>query len=266
MKKLLLFVLMISIGLFASDEQLVIKGSTTVLPIAQACAEIYMDNNPDSDITIMGGGSGVGIASLIDGTTDIANASRAIKSKELATARANGRKPEAHIVALDGIAIITHKDLPIKDLTLKQVRDIFTKKIKNWKELGGPSKAIVLVSRDVSSGTFEVFKEKVLDGATVSNEALKVASNQSALTTITDTPFSIGYVGFGYLNSNVNAPKVNGVEATKANAIAEKFPIVRPLFMYTNGTPKGATKDFLDFVFSNEGQALVTELGYIPVK
>ncbi len=251
--------------IWAADDQLVIKGSTTVLPIAQACAEEYMDANPDADISIMGGGSGVGIASLLDGTTDIANASREIKAKELTTARSSGLNPFANVVAIDGIAIITHKDIPVKDISLEQLRDIYTGKIDNWNEVGGPSKQIVLVSRDVSSGTYEVFKEKVLEGAMVTDKALKIASNQAALKTVTDTPGAIGYVGFGYLNSKVNAPNVNGIAPTLENASSKAFPIVRPLFMYTNGTPKGMTKEFIDYILSEEGQSIVEEMGYIPL-
>jgi len=250
----------------ADEDQLVITGSTTVLPIAQACAEAFMDANPDVDVTVRGGGSGVGIAALLDGTCDIADASRAIKTKELAAAREKGIEPLEHIVALDGIAVVVNTEVPVDGLTIEQIRDIYTGKINNWKDLGGPSKTIVTVSRDVSSGTFEVFKEKVLEGEAVRDDALKVASNQAALTTVSSTPFAIGYIGLGYLSSKVKAIKVDGVEPSKETAKSGEFPIVRPLYMYTNGELKGLAKQFIDFVLSEKGQAITGELGYVPVE
>jgi len=252
--------------LFGTDDQLVLTGSTTVLPIAQACAESFMDDNPKIDVTVRGGGSGVGIAALLDGTCDIADASRSIKTKELASARSKGVNPVEHIVAWDGIAVVVHPDVPIDNLTIEQIRDIYSGEINNWKALGGPSKSIVIVSRDVSSGTFEVFKEKVLEGSSVRDDALKVASNQAVTTTVSSTPFSIGYIGLGYLNDNVKAIKVDGVMPSKATAKSQEFPIVRPLYMYTNGEAQGLAKLFLDFVFSTEGQEIVDELGFVPVK
>ncbi len=250
---------------FAADGQIVVKGSTTLLPIAQACAEIFMDQNNDADITVMGGGSGVGLASLLDGITDIANTSRSAKDEEQRMADEKGIVLHETIVALDGIAIITNKSVGIDNITVEQLRGIFSGSITNWKEIGGPDQQIVVFSRDVSSGTFEVFKEKILDGHTVSDMALKVASNQAALTSVTDTPNSIGYIGLGYLNNRVKAPKINGIEPTKANAAVGKFPIVRPLYMYTNGAPTGLAASYIKFILSDEGQMLVDELGYVPV-
>ena len=268
MKRIITVIALIALvfGIAIADDQLVITGSTTVLPIAQACAETYMHSHIEADITVRGGGSGVGIAAMIDATCDIANASRPIKSKELTKARAKGINPVEHIVAWDGIAVVIHTDVPVSGLTLEQISDIYTGKIKNWKDVGGPNKTIVVVSRDVASGTYEVFKEKVLGGGSVRDGALKVASNQAVATTISTTPFSIGYIGLGYLSDKVKAIKVNGVMPSKQTAKSGEFPIVRPLYMFTNGEPTGLAKQFLDFVFSSEGQTIVGELGYVPVK
>ncbi len=249
-----------------AGEQLVITGSTTVLPIAQFCAEEYMNAHEDADITVRGGGSGVGIAALIDGQCDIADASREIKTREIATAREKGIEPMDHVVALDAIAAIVHPDVPVDNLTIDQIKDIYTGKITSWKTLGGPNKPIVVASRDVSSGTFEIFKEKVLSGDAVDESALKLASNQAVATTIASTPNSIGYIGLGYLTDKVKAVEIEGVEPTVENAQSEEYPIVRGLHMYTNGEPKGTAKAFIDYVMSEEGQAIVAELGYVPVK
>ena len=268
MKKFITAIAIIGLvfGIASADDQLVITGSTTVLPIAQACAEVFMDSHPSIDITVRGGGSGVGIAALLDATCDIADASRPMKSKELTKARAKGINPVEHIIAWDCIAVIVHPDVPVSELSLEQISDIYTGKINNWKDVGGPRKKIVVVSRDVSSGTYEVFKKKVLGGGSVRDDALKVASNQAVMTSVSSTPFSIGYVGLGYLNNKVKAVKVNGVTPSKKTAKSGAFPIVRPLYMYTNGEPTGLAKQFLNFVFSSEGQKIVDELGYVPVK
>ncbi|MCK5832234.1 phosphate ABC transporter substrate-binding protein [bacterium] len=251
---------------FASGDQIVLTGSTTVLPIAQACAEAFMDINPKIDVTVRGGGSGVGIAAIIDGTCDIANSSRDIKTKEITTAKGKGVNPTDHIVAWDGIAIVIHPNLTIKGITIERLRDIYTGKISNWKALGGPNKNIIVVSRDVSSGTFEVFKEKVLEGGSVRDDALKLASNQAVSTTISTTPFSIGYIGLGYLNNKVKAIQVNGIDATAASAKSGTYPIVRSLHMFTNGEAKGIAKQYIDFVLSSKGQEIVTEMGFISIK
>lgn len=250
---------------FAKNE-LVIVGSTTVLPIAQECAEIFMDKNPNVNLTVRGGGSGVGIAALIDKTCDIAMSSRAVKTKEMANARAKGINPVEHIIAWDCIVIVVHPEVPVENLTLEQLRDIYTGKTQNWKELGGPSKNIVVVSRDVASGTYEVFKEKVLKDKTESDNALKAASNQAVLTTVATTPFSIGYIGLGYLDEKVKAVKVEGVAPSKETAKSQRYPIVRPLYLVTNGAPKETAKQFIDFVLSTDGQKIVDKLGFVPVK
>ncbi len=247
-------------------EKIVVEGSTTVLPIAQKAAEVFMDKNPQAQISVRGGGSGVGIASLIDGSCDIADSSRSIKENELNKAVANGRNPKAHVVAMDGICVIVHPSNNIKALTKKQTKDIYTGRISNWMQVGGKDSKIVVVSRDTSSGTFEAFSELVLNKDKVRPDALMQASNQAIASIVGKTPGAIGYIGLGYLTSSVKAVEVDGVAASKETVLSNKYPIARPLFMYTNGAPKGLTKEFIDFIVSSEGQKLVEEDGFVGLK
>jgi len=247
-------------------EKIVVEGSTTLLPIAQKAAEVFMNSNPGADISVRGGGSGVGIASLIDGTCDIGDSSRPIKDTELDKAVTNGRSLKANVVAMDGICIIVHPSNSMSALSKKQIKDIYTGAISNWKQLGGPDEKIVVISRDSSSGTFEAFGTLALDGAKVRPDALLQASNQAVASTVSRTPGAIGYVGLGYLSSSVRAVDVDGVKASKETVLSNKYPIGRPLFMYTNGTPKGLSKQFIDYILSPEGQKLVEEEGFVGLK
>ena len=251
---------------FAGRITLVLTGSTTVLPIAQLCAEKFMDQHPDVNISVRGGGSGVGIAALIDGTCDIAMASRPMKTKELKSARGKGINPLATVIAKDGIAIIVHPSNPLSEITLAQLKDIYTGKISNWKDVGGKPGKIVVISRDVASGTFEVFKKIVLKGAKTRADALMLASNKAVATTVEKTPGAIGYVGLGYISSKVKALAVDGVEPTKETVVSGKYKLARPLYLYTDGKPKGLAKEFIDFVLSPEGQKIVDKIGFVPVK
>ena len=267
--KILLIATLISLmvaPIWAKGNKITIAGSTTVLPIAQATAEVFMDKNPEINISVRGGGSSVGIASIIAGPVDIGDASRHIKSKELVQAREKGINPYENVIANDAIAIILHKDNPINGLTLEQIKDIYTGKIQNWKEVGGPNRPIVIISRDVSSGTFEVFNKKVLRGAIGASGSLMLASNNAVATTVKDTPGAIGYAGLGYVTDEIKAIKVNGILPSKQTVQNKKYPIARTLHMYTNGTPKGIVKDYIDFILSTEGQELIEEQGFISVK
>ena len=247
------------------DNKLVVQGSSTVLPIAQNAAEAYMNKN-DVEITVRGGGSGNGIAALIDGATDIADASRFIKKKEFMQARDNDIYPVPHRVAMDGIAVIVNESNSVKNLTLNDLKKIYTGEVTNWKELGGPNKEIVVVSRDSSSGTFEVFGEIALKGERVSQKALMQSSNGTVASTVGETAGAIGYVGLGYLdNSGIKAVKVNGVKPTNATVASGEFPIARPLFMFTDGWPEGLTSKFINFILSAEGQEIVKTQGYVPL-
>ncbi|MDD5668502.1 MAG: phosphate ABC transporter substrate-binding protein [Candidatus Omnitrophica bacterium] len=247
-------------------EKIVVAGSTTVLPIAQKAAEVFMNNNPDSDISVRGGGSGVGIASLIDGTCDIGNSSRSIKDTELDKAVTNGRSLKANVIAMDGICIIVHPSNSITELTKKQIKEIYTGTVSNWAQLGGTDETIVVISRDSASGTFEAFGTLALDGAKVRSDALMQASNQAVASTVSKTPGAIGYVGLGYVSSSVKAVDVNGVKASKETVLTNKYLLGRPLFMYTNGEPKGLAKQFIDFILSPAGQKLVEEEGFVGLK
>jgi phosphate transport system substrate-binding protein len=247
-------------------ERIVVAGSTTVLPIAQKAAEVFMNNNAGAEISVRGGGSGVGIASIIDGTCDIADSSRAIKDTELDKAVNNGRNLKANVIAMDGICVIVNTSNSVSALTINQISDIYTGKISNWKELGGSDKKIVVISRDSSSGTFEAFGTLVLNNQKVRPDALLQASNQAIAAIVSTTPGAIGYVGLGYMSSSVKAVEVNGVKASKETVLSNQYPIGRPLFMYTNGAPKGLAKQFIDFILSAEGQKLVEEEGFVGLK
>lgn len=248
-------------------ETITIKGSTTVLPIAQAGAEAFMNENPDVNVSVAGGGSGVGIAALIDRTCDIADASRPMKDKEIAKAKQNGITPMEHIVAKDGIAVIVHpRNWRTQNLTLEQIKDIYTGKVSDWKEISSHRGQIIVISRDSSSGTFEAFEKLALGGARVRPDALLAASNQAVVQNVARTPGAIGYVGLGYVSDSVKAVTVNDIRCTKGTVISGKYPLSRPLFMYTNGQPIGAVKMFLDFVLSERGQKIAEEQGYVGLK
>ncbi|RLA93513.1 MAG: phosphate ABC transporter substrate-binding protein [Deltaproteobacteria bacterium] len=248
---------------FAARSTIIIKGSTTVLPIAQIAAEVFMNRNPDVDISVQGGGSGVGIASIIDGTCDIADSSRPIKGKELKKAKIKGINLKANVIAMDGIAVIVHPSNKVNGISKNKIKDIYTGKISNWAELGGANKKIVVVSRDTASGTFEAFNKLVLDEEKVRPDALMQTSNQAVATVVARTPGAIGYVGLGYLSAKVKAIAIDGVAPSKEAVRSGKYPLARSLFMYTNGEPEGLVKDFIDFILSEEGQKLVEEAGYI---
>lgn len=251
---------------YTENKEIVIQGSTTVLPIAQKCAEVFMQKHPEANISVRGGGSGTGIAALIEGICDIADSSRPIKEEEIKKAKENNINPVAHIIAKDGIAVIVHPTNPISKLTIDQVRDIYTGKISNWKQLGGKDQKIVVVSRDVASGTYECFNEIVLKKQRVRPDALLQASNMAVASTVKRTKGSIGYIGLGYINPSVKVLNINGVEATFDTVMKGIYPISRPLFMYTNGKPEGLVKEFIEFVLGPEGQKIVEKEGFVPIK
>lgn len=259
-------VFVLGIGGFAWGEELRIDGSTTVLPIAQKAAEVFMKKNPDCKVFVSGSGSGTGIKALIDGTTHIATSSREAKEKEVASAKEKGVTLTGHKIALDGIVPIVHPSLKVENLTIQQLRDIYNGKIKSWKEVGGPDRPISVVSRDTSSGTYEVWEEKILKGDKVRADALLVASNGQAVQTVSQNRFAIGYIGIGYLDKTVKALSVEGKKASESSVRDGSWPIARPLYMYTNGTPSGTIARFIDFMLSKEGQKIVNEVKYVSLK
>ncbi|MFA5336096.1 MAG: phosphate ABC transporter substrate-binding protein [Candidatus Omnitrophota bacterium] len=258
--------LLAAAGTVCAAEKVVVEGSTTVLPIAQKTAEVFMGNNGDIDISVRGGGSGVGIASLLDGSCDIADSSRAMKDTEYEKAAAKKKDPKSYVVAMDGIAIVVNNSNNITALAKKQVKDIYTGAISDWSAVGGPAGKIVVVSRDSSSGTYEAFGELVLKGEKVRPDALMQASNQAIASIVAKTPGGIGYVGLGYVTDSVKALEIDGIMPNKGTVLSGKYPVSRPLFMYTNGSAKGAVKKYIDFVTGPEGQKIVDEEGFVALE
>lgn len=250
----------------AMAGNIVIKGSTTVLPIAQKAAESYMKQNPDVKISISGGGSGNGIKAIIDGTTDIADSSRFIKGKEVKLAIEKGMYPVPFRVAYDCIIPVVHPANSVNNLTTDQLKEIYKGNIKNWKEVGGPDRKIVVISRDTSSGTYEVWEKKIMQKERVSPRALLQASNGAIVQTVSKNKNAIGYIGLGYMNDTLKALKVNGIEGSEATTLNGTFPVSRPLYMFTNGWPQGDTLNFINYVLDPEkGQALVKKAGFVSL-
>jgi phosphate transport system substrate-binding protein len=246
-------------------ENIVIKGSTTVLPIAQGVLEAYMKANKGAQISLSGGGSGEGIKALIDKTTDIANSSREIKKEEIALAAKKGVKPVAHVVAFDAIVPVVHPSNPVKDLTVEQLSLIYQGKITNWKEVGGKDMVIVVISRDSSSGTFETWEHFIMKKTKVSPKAQMLASNGAVYTAVSKNRYSIGYLGMGYLKKGVKAVTVSGIKATQETAVSREYPLSRELYMYTDGEPKGDVARFLAFAKGPAGQKIVSAEGFVTI-
>jgi phosphate transport system substrate-binding protein len=253
------------------------KGSDTLVNIALAWAEAYREVNPAVSIAVTGGGSGTGIAALINGTVDIANASRAMKENEIEEARANGIEPVEHVVAIDALALIVHLDNPVDALTIDQLSDIFTGRIDNWAQVGGNDAPIILVSRETNSGTHVYFLEEVVrrgeDGTDIfAPQTLLMPSSVGITSEVRRNPNAIGYDGLGYVDAahekilavarDTSAPSVFPTVATAADG---SYPLARPLYMYTAGTPEGPLAAYLDWLLSPVGQAIVAELGFVPL-
>jgi len=261
---ILLSVLFMATGAWAKNLE--IKGSTTVLPIAQKAAEAFMKVHPDVNVSVSGGGSGNGIKSIIDGTTDIADASRFIKDKEVKLAVEKGVYPVPFGVAYDCIVPVVHLSNPIANLTIDQLKAIYQGKIKNWEELGGPDKKIVVISRDTSSGTYEVWEKLIMKKERVYPGALLQASNGAVAQSVAKNSYAVGYVGLSYLNKGLKPLTVNGVEASAENAMSGSYPVSRVLYMFTKGWPTGTTLKFINFVMHPaKGQKIVAEAGYVPL-
>jgi phosphate transport system substrate-binding protein len=245
---------------------LVIQGSTTVLPIAQKVSEAYMKENPGVKISVSGGGSGEGMKALIDGYTDIADSSRFIKDEEVKLAVEKGRYPVPFAVAYDCIVPIVHPSNPMKNITLGQLKDIYMGKVKNWKEIGGPDLKIVVVSRDTSSGTYEVWESKVMKKEKVYPGALLQASNGAVVQAVSKNKNAIGYIGLGYLNESVKGLMVNSIMGSAKTTLDGTYPISRALYMFTDGWPKGDTLNFINYVLNpQKGQKYVEEAGFVPL-
>jgi phosphate transport system substrate-binding protein len=253
------------------------KGSDTLVNLALAWAEAYQQVDPSVSIAVTGGGSGTGIAALINGTVDIANASRAMKDDEITAAQANGVDPIEYVVAIDALAVIVHPDNSVSELTIEQLSDIFSGRITNWRELGGNDAPIVLVSRETNSGTHVYFLEEVVRRGEKDIEdifapqTLLMPSSVGISSEIRRNPNAIGYDGLGYvtehekviaLASDSNSPYVLPARETATDG---SYPLARNLYMYTAGEPTGAMQEYLDWIRSPDGQVLVRELGFVPL-
>jgi phosphate transport system substrate-binding protein len=252
-----------------AQTKLTLDGSTTVGPIAKAFAEYYMRQNPGTTITVSESGSGNGAKALLNGTCDIANLSRDLKEAERKAMKEKGINPVEHIVAFDALPLMVHPSNKVKGLTVAQVKDIFTGKIKNWKDVGGPDLVIVLVSRDTNSGTYESFKELVLGkDDKISEGAEYVGSNGAIRQRVQVTKGAIGYAGLGFVDRSVKALEINGVAPSVETVRNKTYPLARPLFMFTNGEPKteSLSARFLGLALTEKGQEIIEEIGFIPVE
>ncbi len=248
------------------EGSITIQGSDTLLNVATAWSETFMDENPGVDISVQGGGSGTGIASLLNGTVDFANASREIKDEEATDAEANGVNPVEHKVAIDGIAVVVNPANDVADLTMDQLGQIFRGEITNWSEVGGADRPIVLLSRDSSSGTYEYFKEEVVGkDSEYAASAKLLPSNQAIADEVKNNEAGIGYIGLGYLTGDVKVVAIDGVKASVATATDGSYPISRYLYMYSNGEVDGVMKAYLDWILGAEGQKLVEDEGFVPL-
>ena len=247
-----------------------IKGSDTVLPLTQSLSEMYMRQNPNATVTVTGGGSGVGISALMEGTTDLAMASRRIKFSEKMKMKQSKHDPAEVIVAYDALAIIVNPENPVRQLTREQLENIFRGKITNWKEVGGKDMKIVVYSRETSSGTYEFFKESVLKNKNYMSSILSMPATGAIIQSVRQTKGAIGYVGLAYLNRYVKALAVSYdggghyVHPSVKSAMRKEYPIVRPLYYYYDKKNETAVKPFLQFTASPESRKKTLELGFIP--
>jgi len=256
-----------------------IKGSDTMVNLGNAWAEAFRAEHPGVSISVTGGGSGVGIAALINGDTDIAESSREMKQEEKDQAKKAGLDPQEFVVAKDGLSVIVNQRNSVAKLTIDQLADIYTGRITNWKDIGGKDEQIVVLSRDKSSGTHVFFLEHVLRKGNskgteeYANTVLMQVSSQSIADEVAQNTSAIGYVGMGYVDAvrhkaiavakDAESPFV---EPTTENVLNETYPIARPLYLYTPKSPEGTVKDFIDFALSDEGQKIVEKIEFVPIK
>ncbi len=278
MKKYMRLILVAALALFLCREgharnMVQIKGSDTLINLVQRLSEVYMDENPGKYISVTGGGSGTGIAALLNGKCDIANASRLMKPKEVTMAIDAGITPKRVVVAIDGLSVIVNKDNPVTQLTVPQIGAIFRGEITNWKEVGGDNKPITLYGRQSNSGTFDFMVEMVLKGDH-SPRMRRMNGNAQIVEAVKSDETGIGYVGVGYaktaegvtiLKAALNAGAPYGSPLNIEDVKTGRYPITRPLNQYINGSPKGEVLDFIKFELSPEGQKIVEEEGFFPV-
>ena len=265
--------LILLLGLFAAlpaqaaREEIIINGSTTVLPVMQKAGEAFMAANPDINLAISGGGSGNGIKALNEGLCDVAMSSRDIKDSEREQGKAKGIEAVRTAIAVDALVPVTHPSNPVSALSSGQLRDIYMGTITNWKEVGGNDENIVVISRDTSSGTYETWEDIIMKKQKVAASALLQASNGAVVQAVSRNGKAIGYVGFGYLNGSLKKLEVDGVEATPETALSGKWPIARELYIFTDGQPRGVIKKLAEYLVDpQKGQKAVREAGFIPLR
>ncbi|MBK5211265.1 MAG: PstS family phosphate ABC transporter substrate-binding protein [Coriobacteriia bacterium] len=250
----------------AQSGTITIEGSDTLINLAQAWAESYMGSNSGVAITVKGGGSGVGIVSLVNGTVDFADASRKMKAEEIAADKSAGRTPKETAVARDGIAVIVNSANSVKGLSTDQLGKIYRGETTNWKEVGGKDAPIVLLGRDTSSGTYEFFSTAVVGAnAKYAKSMRSMQSNQSIVDEVKGNANAIGYVGMGYENPAISVLEVDGKAATVAAVKDGSYTLSRDLYMYSNGAPTGAAKKYLDWILSDAGQKIVQQEGFVAL-
>lgn len=272
MKKFLLLLSVLATMQTAFAQKVVVKGSDTVLPISQKEAERYMKKAVGNSVTVVGGGSGVGVSALIDGTTDIAMSSRRIKMDERLKLQEAGKAVKEVIIAYDALSVIVNPSNKVGRLTREQVEGIFTGKIRNWKEVGGDDLAIVVYSRETSSGTYEFFKEFVMSRKNYASSVLNMPATGAIIQSISQTKGAIGYVGMAYVTKEVKDVAIsydkgkNYILANRETAANRTYPIIRPLYYYYPNNKEKLVKPFIDFVLSPEGQEIIENVGYIRLK
>jgi phosphate transport system substrate-binding protein len=261
----------------AETEQrfITVKGSDTMVHLVSTWAEAFMQQNPGTEVSVTGGGSGTGIAALLNGTTDICAASRKIKNKELELALKKNIHPNEIAVARDGIAVVVHPDNPVNELTLEQLGGIFAGESLRWSDVGGPDEQIIVLSRESSSGTYVFFQEMVLKKQDYIQEAKLLPATSAIIQSVSTDKWAIGYVGLGYAHAAEGKVKIVPVKTDDASPAvmpsddtvkSGQYPIARALYLYLNGEPKGTVKKFIDFCLSAEGQKVVTDTGYVAVR
>jgi len=269
MKKIFLAIALFSVmaqGAFAQR----IKGSDTVLPVAQKWAESY-NSTKGAKVTVTGGGSGVGISALLAGSTDLASASRKVKFDEKLKFKNAGKALVEKVIAYDALAVVVNPSNKVTQLTRQQLEGIFTGKITNWNQVGGANMPIIAYSRETSSGTYEFFKEHILNNKNYKKDILSMPATGAIIQSVSQTKGAIGYVGLAYVSKNVKALKVSYggkkfVAPTVANAKNKSYPVVRPLYMYYIKKDEAKVTPFLNFALSAKGQKMVDEVGYIAAK
>jgi phosphate transport system substrate-binding protein len=271
MKKLILIAIVICLSMASFAQKIIIKGSDTVLPLSQKEAEEYMKKNSAAGITVIGGGSGVGIAALLDNSTDIAMSSRPLKMDERLKLQDAGRAYKEITIAYDALSVIVNPANKVSKLTREQLEGIYTGKITNWKDVGGDDMKIIVYARESSSGTYEFFKEHVMNKKNYASSVLNMPATGAIVQSVSQTKGAIGYIGLAYMEKNVKDVQVSYdkgktyVSASFENAKNHTYPIVRPLFYYYNTSLEKKVKPFVDFILSADGQKIVQQVGYVTM-